>query len=442
MVLGRRSSIVAAFVLAPVLLLVGGIAFYDDQQGGPAGVAPAPQVIQVGEAAAADDVAASVTALQERLRRLPEDWSSWTSLGFAYIAQARTTADPTYYPRAEKAFAVVLEAEPDDANALTGQAALANARHEFATGRDLASRAVELNPYSSTAKGVLSDALFELGEYDTALDTLQEMVDLEPSVASFTRVAFSYELRGDLEGARYGLDRALEMAPSPADTSFVLFYLGEFAFGSGDHEGAAAHYAEGLRLDPENVLLLAGQAKVKAALGDVDGALADYAEVVQRLPQPSYLVEYGELLESVGRVEDAQAQYDVADAASLLAADAGVETDIEVALYHADHGQPDLALAIAEAQYETRRSVQVEDAMAWALHASGRDDEALEHALLAQQLGTRSALWDYHRGMIQLELGMVAEARASLTLALETNPAFSPRHVPLARAALATLGPA
>ncbi len=440
MVLSRRSSIVAAFVLAPVLLLVGGIAFYDDQQGEPADRDAAAQVIQVGEAAAADDVAASVTALQERLRRLPEDWGSWTSLGFAYIAQARTTADPTYYPRAEEAFALVLEAEPEFADALTGQAALANARHEFAAGRDLASRALEINPYSSTAKGVLSDSLFELGEYDAALDTLQEMVDLQPGVASLTRVAFSYELRGDYEGAQYSLDRALAVAQSPADMSFVLYYLGEFAFNSGDHEGAAAYYAEGLRRNPDDVRLVAGRAEAKRALGDVDGALADYGDVVQRLPEPTYLVKYGELLESVGRGVEAQEQYDVADAAALLAADAGVETDIEVALYHADHGRPDQALEIAQAQYETRRSVQVEDALAWALHANGRDEEALEHALLAQQLGTRNALWDYHRGMIQMELGMVVEARASLTLALETNPAFSPRHVPIARAALATLG--
>lgn len=441
MVLSRRASIVAAFVLAPILLLVGGVAFIDDQQGEPSGSVPAPQVIQVGEAAAAGDVAASVAALQERLRRLPEDWESWTSLGFAYIAQARTTADPTYYPRAEEAFALVLEAQPDHADALTGQAALANARHEFATGRDLARQALEINSYSSTAKGVLSDSLFELGEYDAALDTLQEMVDLQPGVGSFTRVAFSYELRGDHEGARYSLDRALAVAQSQSETSFVLLYLGELAFNSGDHEGAAAHYADGLRRDSDNVQLLAGQAKVKAALGDVEGALADYDEVVQRLPQPTYLVEYGELLESVERLDEAQEQYDVADAASLLAADAGVETDIEVALYHADHGRPAEALAIAEAQYETRRSVHVEDALAWALHASGRDEEALEHAVAAQQLGTHNALWDYHRGMIQMELGMADAARASLTLALETNPAFSPRHVPLARAALTTLGP-
>lgn len=436
-----RRGPIAALVLAPVLVLVGGVAYVGDRPNEPAASTTEPQVIAVGEAAAGNDVAASVAALQERLRVFPEDWESWTALGFGYIAQARTTADPTYYPRAEEVFARVLAAEPEFADALTGQAALANARHEFATGRDLASRAVELSPYNATAKGVLSDALFELGEYDAALDTLQQMVDLEPGVASYTRVGFSYELRGDQDGAQYALDQALAVANARSDISFVLFHLGELAFNAGDHAAAAAYYADGLARDPDNLELLAGQAKVQAALGDVDAALTAYAQVVQRRPQPTYLVEYGELLESVGRDDEAKAQYDVADAASLLAADAGVETDIEVALYHADHARPDRALEIAEAQYQTRRSVQVEDALAWALHANGRDEEALEHAELAQQLGTDNALWHYHRGMIQLALDMRDDARASLTLALETNPAFSPRHVPLARAALASLGP-
>lgn len=438
----RKASVIAAFAAAPVLLLVAGIGLHDRSASAPGPVPEAVEVSQVADAAAMADLGATIDALQGRLRALPGDYDSWSSLGFAYVAQARATADPSYYPKAAEAFDLVLAAEPADALALTGQAALANARHDFTTGRELAEQAVALDPYDSTARGVLTDALLELGSYDEAWPTLQAMVDLRPGVASYTRVAYSYELRGDIAGARYALEQALAVAQSAPDISFVLFHLGELAFGEGDYETAARHFADGLRRDPANVPLLAGQAKVSAARGDMIAAVRDYATVVERLPQPIYLVEYGELLDSLGRHEQAQAQFDVASAAAALFTAAGVQPDIEVALYDSDHGRITEALVIAQAHYETRRSVQVEDALAWALHASGRDEEALQHAVAAQQLGTRSALWDYHRGMIQLALGLEAEARASLESALTLSPAFSPLHAPRARAALDALGPA
>jgi len=436
----HKASVVGAFVLAPVLLLGAGIALHDSTSPQAGDVPAAVDVGQVADAAGVADLTTTIESLQDRLGTLPEDYGSWSALGFAYIAQARATADPSYYPRAEEAFALVLEAKPDDAAALTGQAALANARHDFATGLDLALRAVSLDAYDATAKGVLADSQLELGQYDDALVTLQEMVDLRPGVASFTRISYSYELRGDVPAARYALERALGIAQPGPDTSFVLFHLGELAFNEGDYALAAEHFADGLRRAPADVTLLAGQARTFAALGDLDAAKRDYSTVVQRLPQPSYLVEYGELLDSIGDPDAAQDQYDVADAAVQLATAAGVATDIEVALYEADHGRAADALVIAEAQYESRRSVQVEDALAWALHKNGRDEEALEHALAAQQLGTRYALWDYHRGMIQLALGLDDDARESLALALEISPEFSPLHAPLARAAVESLG--
>ena len=430
----RTASAVAALVLAPVLLVVGAVAFNTGADERPTAAEPVP--VSVGAGAGAATVQRTIEALQARLRRLPGDADSWTSLGFAYVAQARSTADPSFYPKAEESFVRALRERPDDASALAGQASLANARHEFAAGRDLALRAVELDAYDATAKGVLADAQLELGEYDAALDTLQQMVDLAPRIPSFTRISYAYELRGDLDGARHALDRCLAMASAPADASFALFHLAELAWSEGDYKAAAEHVADGLRRDPNNVTLIAERAKIAAADGDIAAALADYAVVVERLPQPSYLVEYGELLESLGRSDEAQAQYDVADATSTLFAAAGVVADIELALYAADHGRPEDALRTAEAQYETRRSVQVEDALAWALHMNGRDQEALEHALAAAALGSRNALWDYHRGMIQLALGLEDDALASLKLALAANPAFSSLHAPMARAAL------
>lgn len=438
-----RRRLVAALValaLAPVLFLVGGVAF---QGGGGAppssGAAPAVDAGALSPGSA--DLTASITALQARLDRLPDDWTAWSSLGAAYVAQARVTADPTLYARADEAFAQSLEVRPDDnADALAGQAALANARHDFAGGRDLAEQAVAVNAYSSTAHGVLSDSLLQLGEYDAAFASLQRMLDLRPGVPSYTRASYSFELRGDSEGAHFAMQKALDAATAPADKAYASYYLGQLAFDAGDLDEAQARFTDGVKRYPSSVELAVGRARVLAARGEVDDAVAAWSQVVQRLPQASYLVEYGDYLASLGRDDEAADQYAVADASGLLAREQGVVPDVEVTLYDADQGRVEQALESAEAQYADRRSVHVEDAYAWALHAAGRDAEALEHAMAAARLGTRSALFSYHLGMIQASLGMDDEARASLSEAVATNPWFSPLHAPIAEDTLTRLG--
>ena len=57
----------------------------------------------------------------------------------------------------------------------------------------------------------------------------------------------------------------------------------------------------------------------------------------------------------------------------------------------------------------------------------------------ALRLGTRSATFLYHRGMIQQSLGHVAAARVDLEQALAINPNFSPLGAERAAQALAAL---
>jgi len=158
--------------------------------------------------------------------------------------------------------------------------------------------------------------------------------------------------------------------------------------------------------------------------------------VVARLPLPQYVIEYSDFLVSLGRTEEAAEQHDLIDAQERIQRAAGVNLDLELALYDADHGKERKALVQARKAWGERRSVFVEDAYAWALHVNGKDREALAHAIAAARIGTRSALFAFHRGMIEKSLGMVPEARRSLQRALDINPYFSPILAPQAREAL------
>jgi tetratricopeptide (TPR) repeat protein len=213
--------------------------------------------------------------------------------------------------------------------------------------------------------------------------------------------------------------------------AFAELHLGELAWNAGDLPTAARHYAAARRADPTNLPALAGLARVTAARGG-DATVA-YATIADEQPTTGYVVEYGELLAAAGRVRDARAQFEVARAGHRLLAAQGVAVDLEQALFEADHGDPAAALTAARSVWRTRRGIFAADAYAWALHANGRDREALRYADRALRLGTRNALLHFHRGAILHALGRAAAARAEMRTALRINPYFSYLHAPSAR---------
>ncbi len=432
-----KRTAISAVVAGVVLLLMTAVGVYnllaDD---GTSQAGPTDQLsVEV------DPLGEAITAAQQRLEDLPGDYVTWAALGSAYIEQARITADPSYYPRAEGALKESLELRPDANDAaLTGLGALANARHDFAGAADFARQALAINSYSAIAYGVLTDALTQLGDYPGATAAVQQMLGLRPGLASFTRASYDFELHGDIANARSALEQALDGAATSSAKSFCLYYLGQLAFTNGDLDEAQEQFAAGLRIAPADSSLTLGRARVDAARGNVDDAVRGFQNVVNSRPLPEYLLEFGQYLESIDRLDQAQDQFDLVDTVRTLFAENGVADDLGTALFAADHGDPATALSAAQTEYERRQNIDSSDAMGWALYSAGRYAEALPYAVAATSIGGKNALFLFHRGMIESALGMRDQARASLTLALETNPYFSPLHQDDAEQALAALG--
>jgi tetratricopeptide (TPR) repeat protein len=383
----------------------------------------------------------TIDAAQDRLRQMPGDWSTWGQLGSAYVQQARITADPSYYPKAEGALNQSLRLRPSgNWQALVGLGALANARHDFNAGLSYGRQAEKINPHNGSVYGVIADALTQLGDYPAARAAVQKMLDVQPGVASFSRASYDLEFHGQLPEARDALVRALAQAASSADIAFCRYYLGELAFNGGDPNEAANQYQIAIRTDPSYQMGYAGLAKAHAALGQTDAAVREYDQVVRALPLPNLLVEYGDYLASIGRPQQAQAQYDLVTAEQALLAANGVTDHLLSATFLADHGQPAKALTHAEAEWTARQSVLAADALAWALHRNGRDAEALTYAERANSLGWRNATFKWHRGAIHQALGHRDEARIDLTEALAINPYFDILQGPAARQLLSTVG--
>ena len=192
---------------------------------------------------------------------------------------------------------------------MAGMANLRAAEHRFADALAWAGRAQRIAPSNSTIYGALADAYTQLGRYDDATRAVQRMTDLNPGTPSLARAEYVFELRGQLDQARAAMQRALDDATTPAEQAFAHHYLGELAFSRGDAEQALAEQEAGLRADPGYPDLLAGKAKAEAALGRQPDALRDYAAVVARVPQPQYVIEAGEYLQSLGRTKEAEEDY-------------------------------------------------------------------------------------------------------------------------------------
>ncbi|MEW5989287.1 MAG: tetratricopeptide repeat protein [Chloroflexota bacterium] len=395
---------------------------------------PAPSPLQMS-------AEAYIQQLQEKLANNPENPSLYSQLGLAYLQRVRETADATLYTQADWAFTQALDREPELLDAIIGRGALALARHDFQGALGWGEKARAINPFRAEILGILVDAQVELGRYEEAVATGQAMVDLRPDLTSYSRVSYLRELHGETAGAIEAMQAAVDAGvPGTEGTLWTTVQLGNLYFNSGDWAAAEALYQQAIQFKADYAYALAGMARVQAAGGDYEAAIAIYEPLVIRLPLPEFVIALGELYEVTGQMDKAKDQYDLVRAIQQLNASAGVDVDLELALFDADHGaDPAQALVKARAAYQRRPSLYAADVLAWTLYQNGQYEEAQQYSQQALRLGTRDATLHYHAGMIAYALGNRDQARAHLQEALAINPAFSVRYAPLAQALLADL---
>ena len=417
----RRSLTVVGIGL--VLAVSGGIGVATTSE--PPASSPSPSVARVLPDSG-QDLTATIAALQDTLRRLPDDHVSWANLSLAYVEQARVTGLASYYEKADEAVSRSFSIEPDENfPALGARGAIAAARHDFAGALEDADEALAVNPRDLTALAVRVDALTELGRYPDQLRAVRMADRLRPSTTIATRYAYAYELRGDLERSSDVLRRAAASG-SLADKAYPLTLRADILRKQGRLQAAGRDLATVRQILPTYLPAQVSSARLKTARGDLEGAVTTWQSVVAQQPLPEYLTELGELLQHLGRTDEAEQQYAVVRTTIELLDASGVGTDLETALFEADHGSAERALTQARVEWDRRRSVHVADALAWALHRTGRDAEALPIARAATRLGTPEARFWIHRGTIEASLGMDDAARAHLRRGLATDPGLSP----------------
>ncbi|MFD4635163.1 tetratricopeptide repeat protein [Streptomyces sp. NPDC058473] len=434
------ASAAGSAVLGGVLVLLPP----DTEEAAPPALGPAGRAmaaVGAGVPAALPDLAALIGEREAHLRAHPGDDHSWAVLGSALVARGVRTSDVTDFPRAENALNTSLRTRPaGNPEALTGLAALADARHDYRAARKWGELAAGQAPKRWTSYPALIEAYSGLGDAKAVDKALESMRELNAGATARAIAGQVYRDRGWRENADAALSDAAALAETPTERAACLHRVGELAWERGEPAQALRRYDAALAADPGHHPALAGRARALASLGRNAEALQAYRSAFARQPLPEYALELGELYEALKLKPAAKAQYDTVRARVKQESAAGVNDERLLGLLDADHGDADAAVRRLTAEYKRHRSPQVADALGWALHRAGESAAGLKLVTKAMDKGPRSALFAFHRGQIERDLEYEGAARRHLGEALRINPYFSPLRVPVAKKALAALG--
>jgi len=252
-------------------------------------------------------------------------------------------------------------------------------------------------------------------------------------------------LHGDNKGAASHFASALKLAQAlpepPRETvAWCQWQLGETAYAEGQYAAAEKYYRDSLATFPDYFRSLASLGRVRAAQGDLPGAIEQYEKVVKILPDPNFVASLGDLYAAAGHVNDAKTQYELVEQIGHLSTLSGTLYNRQLALFYADHDMnSDTAYQNASKEYEVRRDIYGADAVAWTALKAGKIPDAQAAIKDALKLGTKDARLYYHAGMIEKAAGNNPEAKRLLQLALKTSPSFDLLQSAVARTALEAL---
>jgi tetratricopeptide (TPR) repeat protein len=345
-----------------------------------------------------DDLARRVADMERRLQSHPEDSGAALLLADALLRQARVTGNAGLSGRAEQVLTRVLHDDPAsyDANRMLGTLYLA--QHRFQEAIRGAERNRDARPYDPVNYGVIGDGHVELGNYDEAFAAFDRMMALRPGAPSYARVAYARELQGNLAGAIEAMTLAAG-ATSPTDPEALAWahaQVGDLYVQRGQLREAKAEYAAASQAFPGHPFAVLGYANAIATEGDLIGALDLLRRLAEASPTPDLASRTGDLLRRLGRDDQAERQYALAEAGWR-----GAREPKNLARFLADHDRRiDEAVAIAEGAAASRHDIFTDDALAWAYFKAGRVADAKVAIARALRTGSRDAAIRAHAAAI------------------------------------------
>lgn len=365
-----------------------------------------------------------IAKLQRRVKDSTPDQSPalLENLGWAFVNKARTSSDPGFYKLAEQCADAIAVVNPGSADGELLRGHIYHALHRFQDAEQVARKLVAQRTFVFDY-ALLGDALMEQGKLDEAVEAYQKMVDLKPSLQTYSRVAHMRWLKGDLPGAI----RAIEVAVSsgsirePEPVAWALTKLALYELQSGEKDLALRATEAATRYLPDYAAAELMRGRILLAEGKTAEAITSLEAAAKKSPLPEYLWTLADALRADGKVTQATA-------VETQLHNTGVANDPRTySLYLASRGDhPALALRLAKEELENRRDIFTYDAVAWAELAHG-DAPAAEKAIQsALAEGTKDGRLFYHAAVIAAAAGKTADAQTYFTKAKALEQTLMP----------------
>lgn len=355
----------------------------------------------------------------------PDDPQPHVDLGWALARRARETGDPAYYAKGQEEASRAIAMSPGNFEARKLEAWLLLGRHEFGRALDAAKVLNRQAPDDVMVYGFLADASAELGEYKSAEDAVQWMLDMRPgNLSGLTRAAYLREVFGDVDGAIDLYTTAFDrMSPLEIeDRAWILSQVGHLYLSIGKTPEAGQALEQALKLMPDYHYALGYLAKVRLAENRPDDAVMLLHRLCDVAPHAENLYALAEALHRVGSPE-ARTVYADFEQRALAESETADNANRELIFFYADRQSlGDEAKRIAALERVARHDIHTLDANAWALSAAGDHAKARVEVEKALAVGTRDATILYHAGVIAMRLQDRASAQAYLGQSLAVNP--------------------
>lgn len=198
---------------------------------------------------------------REALSKAPDDLSLALSVARQYVMIGRTTGDPRYASYAQAALAPWWNLQNPPTDVLVLRATLKQRVHDFDSAlKDLA-LVLQRQPQNAQARLTRATVFQVRGEFERARQECEALNGRTRPVIAMACAQIVESLTGKADQAYLNLKSAVDNTRVDSSVrAWLITGLGEIAERLGNRERAQAHYKEALAVDPEDVYLLGAYA--------------------------------------------------------------------------------------------------------------------------------------------------------------------------------------
>jgi putative PEP-CTERM system TPR-repeat lipoprotein len=341
----------------------------------------------------------------------PEDLRARKLLGRTFIALEQ-------HDKAESALRSALDESNDDAEllALVGLSALRSGQSQ--AGILELEKAVSLSPQSSVLRGELARAYMSTGDTELAITELEKIIaGGKDAYRAQVMVVFAYLQDKKYEKARESAQAILEQYPDDAP---IINLMGIVQHASGDLPLARQYFEKAVEVDPKHTGAAINLARLDEKAGDLDGAIKRYRAIIEVEPaNKTALMSLSRLaLAQNDKVEQMQwlekvRATDKKDVASRVVL-------IEHYIQNKKLTEAERLIKELEAEHAGKPVLLVVKAELLITRESYNQAVTVINELITSN--PDAAIGHYLKGLNQVKMGQVDDAKSSLLKAYELEP--------------------